>query len=50
VQHRVCGYEGLYEVDGSSISANPGINPSLSITTMAERAMAAIGAVRRPNP
>ena len=48
-QHRVFGYEGLYVVDGSAISANPGVNPSLSITAMAERAMAAIGADRRPN-
>ena len=40
--HRVFGYEGLYVVDGSAISANPGVNPSLSITAMAERAMSLI--------
>ena len=37
--HRVFGYEGLHVVDGSAIGANLGVNPSLSITAMAERAM-----------
>lgn len=41
-KHRVFGYEGLYVIDGSSISANPGVNPSLTITAMAERAMSYI--------
>jgi cholesterol oxidase len=40
--HRVFGYEGLYVVDGSSVSANPGVNPSLTIAALAERAMAQI--------
>jgi cholesterol oxidase len=40
--HRVFGYKGLYVVDGSAMSANPGVNPSLTITAMAERAMARI--------
>ena len=40
--HRVHRYEGLYVIDGSAVSANPGVNPSLTITALAERAMAAI--------
>ena len=28
-RHRVFGYEGLYVADGSAVSANPGVNPSL---------------------
>ena len=38
--HRVHGYKGLYVIDGSAVSANPGVNPSLTITALAERAMA----------
>ncbi|MEV0967192.1 GMC family oxidoreductase [Microtetraspora glauca] len=38
--HRLYGYDGLHVVDGSAISANPGVNPSLTITAQAERAMA----------
>jgi cholesterol oxidase len=38
--HRVFGYEGLHVIDGAAIGANLGVNPSLSITAMAERAMA----------
>jgi cholesterol oxidase len=37
--HRVWGYPGLHIVDGSAVSANLGVNPSLTITAQAERAM-----------
>jgi cholesterol oxidase len=37
--HRVYGYEGLSVADGSAVSANLGVNPSLSITALTERAM-----------
>jgi cholesterol oxidase len=37
--HRVWAYPGLHIVDGSAISANLGVNPSLTITAQAERAM-----------
>ena len=36
---QVHGYPGLYVVDGSTMPANPGVNPSLTITAMAEYAM-----------
>ena len=34
------GHPGLHVADGSAISANLGVNPSLTITAQAERAMA----------
>lgn len=37
--HRVYGYRGLHIVDGSTIAGNLGVNPSLTITAQAERAM-----------
>jgi cholesterol oxidase len=37
--HRVFGYDGLHIVDGSTVSANLGVNPALTITALAERAM-----------
>ena len=45
--HQVHGYPGLYVIDGSAVSANPGVNPSLTITALAERAMAGIPAAER---
>lgn len=37
--HRVYGHPGLHVVDASSIPANLGANPALTVTAMAERAM-----------
>jgi cholesterol oxidase len=37
---RVYGHPGLHVADGSAVSANLGVNPSLTITAQAERAMA----------
>jgi cholesterol oxidase len=44
----VFGYENLYVCDGSMISANPGVNPSLTIAALAERAMNGIAPKGRP--
>ncbi len=41
-QHNVFGYQNLHVCDGSSISANIGVNPSLTITALTERAMSHI--------
>ncbi|GGK35150.1 GMC oxidoreductase [Nocardia camponoti] len=38
--HRVYGYPTLSVVDGAAVSANLGVNPSLTITAQAERAAA----------
>jgi cholesterol oxidase len=35
-------YEGLYIIDGSVMPANPGVNPSLTITALAEYAMSRV--------
>lgn len=37
--HRLYGYPGIHVVDGSAVTANLGVNPSLTITAQAERAM-----------
>jgi cholesterol oxidase len=37
--NKVFGYENMFVIDGAMISANPGVNPSLTITAIAERAI-----------
>lgn len=37
--HRVFGHPGLHIIDGAAVGANLGVNPSLTITAMAERAI-----------
>ncbi|MDE3215808.1 MAG: GMC family oxidoreductase [Gemmatimonadota bacterium] len=43
VECAVHGYPGLFVVDGSIVPANPGVNPSLTITALAEYAAERIG-------
>ena len=38
----VHNYPGLFIIDGSIVPANPGVNPSLTITALAEYAMSMI--------
>ena len=48
-RHRVFGYENLLVCDGSVIPANVGVNPSLTITALAERAMSFVPAAGAPS-
>jgi cholesterol oxidase len=43
-RHEVFGYRNLLVCDGAAVPANPGVNPSLTITAMAENAMSHIPA------
>ena len=42
-------YEGLYIIDGSIMPANPGVNPSLTITALAEYGMSKIASRKQEN-
>ncbi|WP_405136674.1 GMC oxidoreductase [Nocardia sp. NBC_01388] len=48
--HRIHGYPGLHVIDGSAVSANLGVNPSLTITAMSERACALWPNNGQPDP
>ncbi len=43
-RNRVFGYKNMYVCDGSVVAANLGVNPSLTITALTERAMSFIPA------
>jgi cholesterol oxidase len=45
-RHRVFGYQNLLVCDGAAVPANIGVNPSLTITALAERAMTHIPAAQ----
>jgi cholesterol oxidase len=41
---RLFGYRNFLVCDGSTVPANPGVNPSLTITAMSEHAMSQVPA------
>ncbi|MFO7585167.1 MAG: GMC family oxidoreductase, partial [Anaerolineales bacterium] len=47
---QIHNYPGLYIIDGSIVPANPGVNPSLTITALAEYAMSKIGVKNDAQP
>jgi cholesterol oxidase len=49
-RNRVFGYRNLLICDGSAVPANPGVNPSLTITALAERAMSFVPAATDQPP
>ncbi len=49
-QNRVFGYQNMYICDGSVVAGNLGVNPSLTITALAERAMSHIEPAHMPEP
>lgn len=48
--HRLYGHPGLHVIDGSTVSANLGVNPSLTIAAQAERAIALWPNKDEPDP
>lgn len=48
--NHVFGYENLLVCDGSAVPANPGVNPSLTITAMTERALSKIPMAEGASP
>jgi cholesterol oxidase len=48
--HRVFGHPGLHVTDGAAVSANLGVNPALTITAQAERAMSLWPRRGEPDP
>lgn len=47
---RVFGYRNMLVCDGAAMPANPGVNPALTITALAEYAMAQVPESRRGAP
>jgi cholesterol oxidase len=44
MQNRLFGYRNFLVCDGSTVPANPGVNPSLTITAISEHAMSHVPA------